>query len=274
MILDWTTHCYYVYKTREFARDDPSDNKSLFSQETHYLKYWILKGLDFKQIYLQWIRIKNGMAAAFKDDPEMQVATFGKIYQAAQNITEKPFKQHYVPIKIYQSEIVFLNNIKAPKWVKQYWLIMLIYWKFASQHTKYVEINTTLCNWAMRQTDLKDKFFGHHQDTIAQYNRLEDGYVLSSGIVNRRNIRNFWFGWAIEKSNEEFVEIKSLDKCKKALKLIDENTKICPKCGKKFIASAKSKTDLCPECYRLERRLYKTKKDFEAYHKEKDRCNR
>lgn len=260
MILDWSTHCYKIHKTRKLSREDPSDNKSVFSQEAHYIKFLALKGLEYKDIYFQWIKIKNGMAAAFRDDPEQQVATFARIYRSSENISEKTFKQHYAPVRVYKSEIRFLNSIKAPIWVRQYWLAMLIYWKFASQHTKNVEINGTLCNWAMRQTSVANQKFGRHQDEIARYNYFDGKHVMQSSILKKKNSRNYWFDWAIEKSDEEFVEIINLDKCKKALKLIIGNIQVCPNCGKDFVVSPKQHTSLCPNCYQKERKLRESKR--------------
>ncbi len=269
MILDWNAQCYKIHTTRKLDRSDPSDNKSIFSQETHYIKFLLMREIPYRDIYYHWTRIKNGMAAAFKDDPELQVATFGRIYKAAENISEKSFKHHYATIRIYKSEVDFLNSIKAPIWVKQYWMAMLVYWKFASQHTKNVVVDSTLCNWAMRHTQVKDTRYGLYQDKIAQYNRLESGYVINTGIIKRKNCRVYWFDWVGDRSDEEFVEIKNLDNCKKALKLISANVQICSLCGKQFKASSRQRTTLCPECYKKERRKYKTAKDIERYHKQK-----
>ena len=270
MILDWNAHCYKIHTTRKLDRSDPSNNKSIFSQETHYVRYLMLKNVSKLKIYEHWSRIKNGMAAVFSDDPELRIGTFGRIYKAAETIPERVFNMHYGAVKIYKSEINYLNAIQAPIWAKQYWLTMLIYWKFASQHTKNVNIDTTLCNWAMRHTDLKDTRFGLYQDKLAQYNHLEKGYVMNTGIIKSRNCRNYWFDWSIEKSNEEFVEIKNLDNCKKALKLIVANIKICPKCGKRFTTSSKTKTDLCPECYSQERKQRENERT-NKWHKQKRR---
>ncbi len=270
MILDWSVHCYKIHTTRKLDRDDPSDNKSIFSQETHYIKFLMLKNMPYRDIYYHWTRIKNGMASAFKDDPELQLATFGRIYKAATNLSDKSFKQHYAPIRIYKSEITFLNSIKAPIWVKQYWLMMLIYWKFASQHTKNVVIDSTLCNWAMRHTSVKDARYGLYQDKIALYNHIEEGYVLNTGIIKKKNCRNYWFEWVNEKNDEEFVEIKNLDKCGRALKLITGNIQVCPICGQQFVVSARQRTELCPECYRIERRKRENERT-NKWHKQKRR---
>ena len=249
MILDWSRHCYKIHQTRKLSRDDPSDNKSIFSQEAHYIKFLSLKGLPYRDIYFQWAKIKNGMASVFKDEPEQMAATFARVYKTSLNIADKVFKQHYSPVHLYKSEIQFLNSIKAPVWVRQYWTAMLIYWKFASQHSKNVVINATLCNWAMRQTSLKDNYFGHHQDEIAQYNCVDGKYVLSTGIAKRKNSRTYWFEWLKDCSDEKALEIKNLDSVKKSLKIITGNKLICPECGREFTRSAKSKTNLCPTCY-------------------------
>lgn len=263
MILDWSSHCYKIHTTHLLSRDDPSDNKSVVSQEAHYVKYLMRKERKYAEIYLFWAKIKNGTAAVFRDDPEQQVATFAKIFKASLNIPDRSFEQHYTPVKIFESEIKYLNDIQAPVWVKQYWLVMLIYWKFASQHTKNVEINGTLCNWAMRHTSVKDKRYGLYQDKIAQYNCLKEGHVMQTDIYKRKNSRKYWFDWSTEKSDEEFVEIKNLDNMKKALKLLSGIELKCPICGKRFVATSRQHTDLCPKCYKIKRRQYKTQKQLQ-----------
>ena len=269
MILDWNAHCYKIHSTHMLKRDDPSDNKIVMSQEAHYVKYLLLRSRSYSEIYMFWSKIKNGTAAVFKDDPEQQVATFTKIFRASIDIPNKAFEKHYEPVKIYKSEIKFLNDVAAPVWVKQYWLVMLIYWKFMSQHAKNVEITKTLSNWAMRHTNVKDARFGLYQDKIAQYNRLKEGYVMQTDIYKRRNSRKYWFDWAVEKSDESFIEIKNLDNMKKALKLISGNVVHCSRCGKKFVVNPKQKTDLCPDCYQEERRQYNLLKNRELYAKKK-----
>lgn len=262
MILDWNSHCYKIHKTKKLSRTDPSDNKSVFSQEAHYIKFLSLRGLTYKDIYFHWVKIKNGVAATFKDDPDQQVAAFFRIYKTSENISESVFKDHYAPIRLYKSEIEFLNKVKAPVWVRQYWLAMLIYWKFASQHQKRVPINSTLCNWAMRQTNVKDAYFGHHQDEIAKFNRLDNSYVMCTGLMKgKRGGVCYWFDWIQSKDgDEEYVEVKNLDKMKKTSKLITGNRAICPCCGKEFVVSSKQHTDLCPHCYTHNRKDYVAEK--------------
>lgn len=268
MILDWNAHCYKIHSTHMLKRDDPSDNKIVMSQEAHYVKYLLLRSRSYSEIYMFWSKIKNGTAAVFRDDPEQQVATFTKIFRASIDIPNKTFEKHYEPVKIYKSEIKFLNDVAAPVWVKQYWLVMLIYWKFMSQHAKNVEITKTLSNWAMRHCDIANKRFGRHQDEIAQYNRLEDGYVMQTDIYKRRNSRKYWFDWAVEKSDESFIEIKNLDNMKKALKLISGNVVHCSRCGKKFVVKPKQQTDLCPDCYAIDLKRRESER-INAYQKRK-----
>ena len=269
MILDWNTQCKKIHKLKKLSRDDPSDNKRVFSQEAHYVKYLMIEGCNQLQIYDHWRKLKNGTASVFKDDPDLQVSMFAKIFKSGKEISAKVFEQHYEPIKIYKTEIQYLNSVKAPVWVKQYWLSMLIYWKFASQHAKTILINTTLCNWAMKHADIKNQRYGRHQDEIAQYNKLENGYVLSTGIAKKQNGRNFWFDWIKPDNEGEFIEVESLDKIKKPLKLITGNYKICPKCGKRFAFGGKSKTELCPVCYAEERKATIRNNSKKYYHTKK-----
>lgn len=276
MILDWKKHCKQIKKTHLLSRDDPSDNKSIMSQEAHYIKYLtvveelkpLAKGKD-NSAFKEWKKIENGTAAAFNGDPEQQFALFAKIYKFSKNIPPKVFERDYQPIKIYKSEIAFLNSLHVPLWMKQYWMMMLIYWKFASQFVKNVEITTTISNWAMRKANVTDKRYGLYQDKLAQQNRVGDGYVMSTAIYKKKNSRKYWFDWAVEESDEGFIEIKSLDKYEKALKLIVGYKEICPLCGKGFEITGRRQTNLCPSCYAEQRRKYKTSKQFEYRHREK-----
>lgn len=255
VILDWKNYCEKVYKTKKFDRDDPSDNKSLFSQEAHYMKHLLLLGLTPRQINDEWLKLKNGMAHVFRDDPEMQQITFLKVYKSAEQIPDSIMEREYVPIRIYESESSFINNLDAPLWVKQYWYAMLIYWKFAAQYGKKVEINATLCNWALRQTDLVSTYYGHHQTQIGRYNQYEEGkFVLSSSVDSRRKSRYYWFSWLKNTTEDNFCEIKNLDKTKNAINNIISSKCVCPVCKRKFKPSIKQKTPLCPSCYLKKRR--------------------
>ena len=228
----------------------------------------LAKGKD-NSAFKEWKKIENGTAAIFDGDPEQQFALFAKIYKFSKNIPPKVFEREYQPIKIYKSEIAFLNGLHVPLWMKQYWMMMLIYWKFASQFTKSVEVTTTISNWAMKKVNLSNTWFSRHQDEIAQYNRTGDGYVMSTAIYKKKNSRKFWFEWAVEESDGSSIEIKSLDKYEKALKLITGYTEICPLCGKGFEITGRRQTNLCPSCYAEQRRKYKTSKDLERYYRKK-----
>ena len=80
------------------------------------------------------------------------------------------------------------------------------------------------------------------------------------GNVSRTNIviQANWIEW----NAKEGILIDSPDTqipriCKKYIK---DDLHVCSKCGKKYTRSSKSKTTLCPECYKLERRKYVAEK--------------
>lgn len=266
MILDWKKYCEEVYKTKKIRRDDPSDNKSVFSQESHYLKYLILQNLSKEEIFQEWLKIKNGMASAFKDDIELQRVSFFKIYKSASNLPDDIYDRDYKSVHIYKSEITFLNKIKAPKWVKQYWLAMLIYWKFAIQYTKKVRIDATLCNWAMRQTDLKDTLYSHHQEKIAQFNSYEPQHFVIKSLINPNGGERYYkMDWSVEKAQENSYEVKNLSLIKKFTKSLVNNKEICPMCGREYEKTSHQKTSLCSSCYlktRAEKENERSKKNY------------
>lgn len=257
MILDWKKHCEKIHKTHMLERGDPSDNKSLFSQESHYIKYLEYIGLEYRDIFMNWAKIKNGIASAFKDDPEQRLSTFKSVCKAASNINVEVFEHYYKPIYIYEVEIKKINSVKAPKWVKQYWLSMLVYWKFAKQYSQKVRMGTTLCNWAMRHTSLKDCSFGHHRDEIAFYNNNPEGRIMEISFLNKSDLYFYSFEWVSEEYGEKQRrwKVSNINKFAKVIKMISSNFLICSKCGKLFEAKDKQRTSLCPECYKKHRRI-------------------
>jgi len=260
MILDWYSYCETVHSTKKLLTKDPADHKSLFKQEIFYVRYLIYKKHYTKlQCYTEWRKIKNGRANILKKDPDQLAIEFFNIYQAANRINRIPGPLS--EIIIFKDEVDYLNSLQVPKWIKEFWMAELIYYKFATQIYSQVELTPTVLSWCLRQvTDLKasNRTFFDHRDQIGKYNAQFEVIKINNLNNHEYNIMTPKFLNTDNKS--PVLIINNLDQIKTGIKLIKDNYEICENCGKKFIKSSKSQTQLCTGCYKKYRRKYKTEK--------------
>ena len=275
LIVDWIKHCYKIDDTHRLDRDDPSDNKIYFKQEVTYIRFLINRGCDYDQCKENWLALENGVASQFKGDREQLSAQFHKTFAKAKTRAYSSIDGSHIldPVPIYLSEVKRINSLKAPKWVKEYFLVLLIYSKFMSQKKEKVEYSTTLVNWALRQVSDKSRTFRSYRDA----RKVVADVIMKS---KPRPIKFFPI-----KGNERYTTysipfccsegdvvatIDSIDDLEhKIFGIIRSDTCVCRNCGTVFGINSKTKRDLCPGCYKTFRRGYKTMKDREYYHRKK-----
>lgn len=258
MILDWAKQCEKIHSTKELSRDDPSDNKRHYMQEVVYLCY--LKnvlGKNEVECYKEWKKIKNGIASIFADDEEQLLIEFVSMYRRAEN--KKYTGINYVtplePVPIYNTEINFLNSADVPIWVKQYWLCLLVFYKFMRQKYQRIQKTKLLNAWAIRQTDYKKKNYGGNcQDTIAQYNKsLESPAILDFTRTSTEHFPTYVPNFIRNKGKVAYL-CSDINNIKEAFNLLTSNYKICDICGQKFIVNSKTKRTICEDCYKKYRK--------------------
>lgn len=253
MILDWAKQCELIHTTKELSRDDPADNKKRYTQEIVYVCYlrYVL-GKNELQCYKEWKKIKNGVASIFKDDEDQLLIEFNSIYK-------KTGHNKYMSIncstplqdvEIYESEISFLNGLDVPIWVKQYWLCLLVYYKFMIQKYNRVQKTKTLNAWALRQTEYKRKNYGGNcQDIIAQYKKsVSKAPIIDYAKTAGEQYPTYKPSFLKTKGNIVYL-CNNINNIQEIFSLLKSNTRVCDVCGAEFIVSTKTKRTICDNCY-------------------------
>ena len=265
MIIDWVKNSKEIQKTKRLRVEEPCDRKVSFKQEIVYVQYLLdVCGYDRDQCFKAWKQIKNGTAAKFKGDPEAQKIEFLIIWRKIGN--DQFRKPHYTksvgPIKIFQEEIDFLNNLDAPLWMKQYWGALLFYYKFAVQIYERVFKTSTVNAWCVQHSEYKKKNYGGKcQDCLAEKAlalKKQGVEILQNSLILSAGDRWPAFIPAFCANNgclvKEFQDINQIDSF---ISFIQPTSRACPQCGALFKLSSYKKTDLCPQCYQVYRRNQK-----------------
>ena len=278
MIVNWKKHCEKIDETHELDRNDPSDNKSYFKQEIAYIRYLLDRGESESECFSKWRLIKNGVASQFAMDPEQLKAQFAKTYSRAKRKTYSFVEESskIKPVELFPSEITKINSLQSEKWVKEYVLTLLVYYKFMSQLHDKVEYSTTLVNWALRQVCFSKKYkFRSYRDaraTITNTVRKANFSVIRfTPIRKKEHYTTYSMNFAVKEGPNPVMTINSLDELSSAFALLRDDYRICKECGARFEIHSRTKTFLCYDCYKKYRRAYKTAKDREYYHRDKEK---
>ena len=254
MILDWAKQCKKIHTTKEISRDDPADNKQHYAQEIVYLCYlrYVLKKTEV-ECYKEWKEIKNGVASVFKDDEEQLLIEFNSMYKKtnSKRYMSLNYTTELDPVTIYNAEILFLNRVNAPIWVKQYWLCLLVYYKFMAQRYNRVQKTKTLNAWAIRQSEYKHKDYGGIcQDQIARYNKtIKKPAILDYTKISTERYSIYKPGFLKTKGKVKCT-CNDINDIQQLFTLLKSNYKKCDICGKKFEVNSKTKRTICEKCYR------------------------
>ena len=253
MILDWASHCEKIDQTKMLDLDDPSDNKCRYKQEIVYLVYLRrVLYLTEAECYDRWKLIQNGLASIYRDDPEQLSVQFHMLYGKSKKpwYDEIPVYTKYRPITLYQEEIDFLAGLDVPRWVRQYWGALLFYYKFAIQRTNRVQKTSTLNSWCIRHVRYKSKNYGGKcQDLITRYKMQVGVPVIEDLPARYGEIYCCYKPAFLVKEGTVVMQCFGLDEMDGFLDLIPERTKVCSQFGKSFVVGAKTKRDMCAECY-------------------------
>ena len=277
MIVDWISQCEKIEATGVLKRDDPSDNKSFFRQEIIFLRYLIDKGVSRQDILTKWKSIKNGVAAMFTDDEQKNIQ-FLDLYNRAMS-------KHYAfvskarklqPVTITEEEVRRLNAIKARQWVREYFLVLLVYDKFVIQTGRAPEYSPTLSNWIMRQIHAPNSFrsFRDARAAITKVIRTDrPRHVVFRPSRGSHRYSTFEIPYGTWPASPARVVVNTLDDVCQVLDVIRPDVRKCSVCGCEFPLGAKTKRDMCDSCYRKYRRGYKTAKDYTYYHKKSSKSS-
>lgn len=259
MVVNWKKHCEKIYETKLLATKEISDKKRINQQEIMYVKYLTTLGKDKLECFNEWLHLKNGIAKEFKKDTEQQVIQFKYVYNAAMRVSNEILNKDISKVEIFQEEIDFINNLNAPVWMRQYWGIMLVNYKFQKQIYNNVKFSPTLRAWAFRQiTGLNQLRYSNHAQQLRD-KEIELGVrLINVYMSNDKKSMICYTMDCCKSSGTPVLEINDIQDSKEILKLITKSYKICNVCGKHFVSGAKSKREMCDSCYKKYRRKYKT----------------
>ncbi len=281
MIVDWARNCERIFEEKRLTEDEPIDTKIKYKQELIYLQYLINVKLliDKADLFEEWFKIENRCAQSvyYIEDNRQLLCEFEKIYHKAKRLvyTRINYKEHLKPVKIYKSEIDFLNGLDVPLWVKQYWAGLLFYYKFQVQNFKRVQKSRTVNSWCMRHvTDVETKRYGSNsQDRIAHYRTQlkEQGIDVFLDYLKVKNDNYPTYKPAfLANSGEVVFQAETINEIDKFIKMIKISKCTCTECGREFEKKSKTKRTLCDKCYKNYRKKYKANFIKKKREKEKD----
>lgn len=275
MILDWYSHCNKVLKNDHLDREDPSDNKSFFKQEVIYVRFLIDRGYTKDEVREKWLALDNGVASEFRHDKEQLLVQFNKTYDKARSNSYSFVSrcQPLSPISLTKAEIKKLNSLHAEKWIKEYLLGLLVFYKFSTQRKSSVEYSPTLSNWLLRQIRTRYRFRSYRDARGAIMKVIREAKprpVKFFPVQKGERYTSYSMPTIMREEDSVVCTISDLNSLTEGFAYIKDNKCVCAECGKVFTINSKTKRTLCEECYKKYRRKYKTAKDKEYYYRDKE----
>lgn len=201
------------------------------------------KGYNKEQIFDAWIKTDSLLLQKIGDDKDQRDKYFGKLL--ADSTKYKIEKGN--EIKIYQSEIDFINKMEVSMWIKQYVLTMLCIYKWYGK--EWCVYNDKIKRFCYSCTDVKreksDVFALLLSKCLEQYKPYIIKH-LNGKVVFKINFDNFAENRVVFSiANPRNIEAKINNiKCEK----------ICEICGKTFEYNSHNKhLNICKACYNKRR---------------------
>ena len=257
MIVDWFENCQKIYKTGTLTTEDPSDRKIVHRQEIVYLVF--LRTVLHKseeECYNMWRAIRNGTASIYARDEEQLRNRFCLAYNKSQQKKYADIKLDapLVPVVIYKEEVDFLDDLDAPRWVKQYWAALLLYYKFAGQTTGRVQKSSALNAWCIRHVDYKKKNYGGKcQDIIAKYKMQAGRQIILDFPARMTESYPCYRPAFIKYRGTPVLVCRNVGEVDRLMNMIPDSTRACLRCGTRFSVTARTQRSLCSACYKLQR---------------------
>lgn len=270
MIIDWYTHCMGLMASRHLSREDPSDNKCFFRQEVVFIRFLVGHGCPIDEARDIWLSIDNGTAELWRDDPEQLAIEFGTVFQRAMS---RPYAfvdrcQPLQAVSIYQAEVDAIEAIRADGWVRKFLMGLLVFYKFSAEAGIKAEYSPSLVNWLTRKVIAGS---GHNfrryddaREPLMRAVRATKPVPLKFVPVQRGDRYSSYSVPGVLSNNGNVVcTIPDLNHIDDALALVGNDCGVCSECGRKFVVGPNTKKTICPECYRVKRKLYQTIKQKE-----------
>lgn len=230
-----------------------------------------VKKLDEQSIFAKWVPFylkKEGVT------PEYARDVFKPFWDRSKTFY---LRANYKEAAINQKEISYINSLPIPKWVKQYFFMLLIHtrvtdniyydslpfeeyhWYLDTTNHNYDDMKKTIMKYANEYGFVKNIKIKEVYDTLDDV--TDDGWQIASDYGQKViYVDKFEICSPAYDESEEFDYIYEsiLDALEDMNDLI-HNRSICSKCGKEFAFNPKSKRHVCDECWKQERQAIKNK---------------
>ena len=201
------------------------------------------KGCNKEQIFDLWIKTDSLLLQKISDDKDQRDKYFGKLLSDSTKYKIEKGNE----IKIYQSEIDFINTMEVSMWIKQYVLTMLCIYKWYGK--EWCIYNDKIKRFCYSCTSLKREFESSAEILFRALNQYHPY------IVNTRNQNSVFKILCENKSLEQnpIIIIKEPRKIFNILNLLKSEKK-CKICGEVFNYDHHTKhLDICHKCWKKKR---------------------
>ena len=246
-IYDW-----YENSERIIQNNAYSSKNQLLKEQIYLVKYLTEQGLTDDEVFDVWMQIPSKYIEAFSNKRELREWFDKHIVTTAHAIKDlKPSNG----IAICKSEIDYIDSLDVEVYFKKFLLALLAYSRLGIR--KYVKWDRFIRSDLLKMAGLSRV----RESTIAQMAQWNRKYLLydTTPVVfhNKQHIEllnNILLHY--DTGNVEAAEYRlpSVEDISILFDKLHERIKICTKCGQGFYVSSKSQTELCPECYKKQRR--------------------
>ena len=269
MIFDWLKNCEDIYNTLHFPNEDAQERKTMLFQHIMFFKYLEEnKKMTREEVKCYWLTTDSVYLKNIPDEDSQEwiEIEFSKLWNMRNknkiNFLDTNHMVYNFPI--YQQEIDYINSLDCSCWYKKALLLML----GCAKHNKsgLLKYNYTTTAWIERVIDPTKKV----RDKMKNIGMLNLKYHLFDFVNFGSNANYIKMTFMKTKGNIVSV-VYSPNAMQECLNLIQEDSKVCGSCGKEFIPSTKSQTDLCPDCYKEYRHKYQVSNNNRRRHEKKDK---
>jgi hypothetical protein len=246
-IYNWKENCEKILKTKQYTT-----YKKSFYEQIVFIKYLQNQDKSKEEVYNIWINTKSPQLHILQEDNnniEINLL-YHILWKKAENC--KVLNKEPTKIKLFQEEIDYINSLYCEEWFRKYLIGLLFFYKFFNSSylilTKDINIDIL--------SKLNKKEFTDRQIQIAnEYREKYSLYITQVKNVQNNQERALQINYCYKEGvliNEytdplQFTEVFSL---------LKKGTALCEKCKTIYTINARTKRDICLECYKKERQQY------------------
>ena len=197
------------------------------------------KGYNKEQIFDLWIKTNSLLLQKIDDDKDQRDKYFGKLLSDSTKYKIEKGSE----IKIYQSEIDFINKMEVSLWIKQYVLTMLCIYKWYGK--EWCRYDNKIKRFCYSCTSQKKENNSSNSKVLSECCNEYNPYIVrckEASVVFKQNIESSGDILLILSNPRSVLECMELLKCEKT----------CVKCGRVYEYNYHNKhLSFCSECYKV-----------------------